>query len=403
MPENKTSPEVQLLDLKAQYKPLKAEIMAAVERVLDSQNFILGKEVTSFEEEIAKVLEVPHAIGVSSGSDALVVTLRALGVGHGDAVLCPSFTFFATAGGASRLGATPVFFDCDEDTMNISIPALSRYLTEEVEERTVNGKKGLYDRKRNLRVAAVVPVHLFGQAVPMDKVMALCEPRGIPVVEDAAQAIGARFNGKQVGNFGAFGCFSFFPSKNLGACGDAGLVTTRDEKLAAHVRRLRAHGSEPKYYHHEVGFNFRIDALQAAILRVKLPHLASWAEGRRAKAAKYNELFAKAGLSTKNGGPVKTPVEAPGCPGVYHQYVIRMPAAKRDSLANHLKAKNIGTAVYYPLPLHLQPCFANLGQGKGSLPVSEAAALDSLALPIYPELTDEQQSLVVNEVAQHLK
>ena len=390
---------VPLLDLKAQYAPLKAQMMAAVERVLDSQNMILGDEVVAMESELARYLEVGHAIGVSSGSDALVLALRALGVGPGDAVLCPTYTFFATAGGASRLGATPVFLDSEPDTLNLSLGHLARYLSEEVEQRTVGGKAQLFDRARNLRVAAVVPVHLFGQSVPMDRLMALCAPRGIPVVEDAAQALGARFQGKPVGTFGAAGCFSFYPSKNLGACGDAGLVITNDAALNKRIRRLRVHGSEPKYLHHEVGYNFRIDALQAAMLRVKLAHLPAWTLARQRVAERYGQLFVEQGLATAKGGPVRLPVEAPGCPGVYHQYVIRVSASERDGLIDHLQKRRIGSAVYYPIPLHLQPCYAELGYRKGQLPVAEQAAADSVALPIYPELTEAQLGAVVAGVA----
>lgn len=391
--------QIPLLDLKAQYRTIRDQVRSAVDRVLDDQVFILGKEVTSFEAAVGKYLETPHAFGVSSGSDALVVSLRALDVGPGDAVLCPTYTFFATAGAASRLGATPVFFDVEQDTLNIDLNAVQKYL-ESCEKREVDGRPTLFDKKRNLKVRAFVPVHLFGQPVDMTRVMALCEPHGIHVIEDVAQAIGARWKGKPVGTFGATGCYSFFPSKNLGCAGDGGLVVANDAKLAARLKRLRAHGAEPRYHHHEVGFNFRLDAIQAAILNAKLPHLESWSEGRRQVAKRYNALFTDAGLTKQRGGPVELIAEREGTLCVYHQYVIRVEAARRNDLEKHLGAAGIGTAVYYPGPLHLQPCFAPLGYKAGDLPVAERACAENVALPIYPELTEEQQRRVVAKIGE---
>jgi dTDP-4-amino-4,6-dideoxygalactose transaminase len=393
------STAVPLLDLKAQYGAIRAEVLAAVERVLADQIFILGPEVAAFESEIARFLSVEHAIGVSSGSDALVAALRALDVGPGDAVLCPAFTFFATAGAASRLGALPLFLDVDDSTLDLSAGAVARYLKDRGREaEAAGGARILIDAPSGRRVRAVVPVHLFGAPADVGAISALCRPLGVAVVEDAAQAIGARRAGRPVGTLGDVACFSFFPSKNLGACGDAGLVATDDAALAARIRRLRVHGSEKKYTHLEVGYNFRLDALQAAMLRVKLPRLAAWNDGRRDAAARYRRLFGAVGLA---GAPVRLPAEPAGAECVYHQFVIRVAPAHRDPLAAHLEGRGIGTAVYYPTPLHRQPCYELLGYRPGDLPVSERACGEVLALPMYPELTEEQQRRVVAAVQEY--
>lgn len=393
---------VPLLDLKAQYQSIRGDVLQAVERVLDSQVFIMGNEVSAFEVQVGAYLQVPHSIGCSSGSDALVLALRALGCGRGDGVICPSFTFFATAGAPSRLGGTPIFLDVDADTMNLSLSDLKRYIAEETETRTVGGKPALFDKKRDVRLKAVVPVHIFGVPVQMDELARIVEPHGIAIVEDAAQAIGAKYQDRMIGAIGAIGCFSFFPSKNLGAAGDGGLVTTRDDKLAKRMKRLRVHGSEPKYHHHEVGYNFRLDAMQAAILGVKLKHLPAWIDGRRRVARTYAELLGAANLTVGGSPAVRLQSEPDHSFCVYHQYVIRVDEKLRDGLDKHLQAAGIGTAIYYPTPLHLQPCFAELGYKAGSLPVSEASCKGSLALPVYPELTRAQQEHVVGKIAEFL-
>ncbi len=342
-------------------------------RVADSQRFIMGPEVDAFEHDIAAVVDVRHAIGVSSGTDALLAALMALDIGPGDEVVTTTFSFFATAGAIARVGATPVFVDIDPVSFNLDVVEAARACT--------------------ARTRALMPVHLFGQAADMSAVLALADEYKLKVIEDAAQAIGASDHGGLVGGIGDLGCFSFFPSKNLGAFGDAGLVTTNNDRLAHRVRLLRNHGMEPKYHHALVGGNFRIDALQAAILRVKLPHLAGWTEARRANADRYRALFAEAGL----GERVRLPAERPDHRHVYNQFVIR--AADRDGLKRHLDARGIGTEIYYPVPFHQQACFASMGSARGAFPHAERAAAEVLALPIYPELTAEQQQLVVTEIA----
>jgi dTDP-4-amino-4,6-dideoxygalactose transaminase len=364
--------KVPLLDLKAQYAPLREEIRRAIDRVCDSQYFILGPEVQSLEQELATFTGATFALGVSSGTDALLIALMALDVGPGDEVITTSYSFFATAGTVARLGAKPVFVDIEADGFNIAASQIESKITS--------------------KTKAILPVHLFGRCADLDPILAVASKRGIPVIEDAAQAIGAIDSRKrQAGTVGAIGCFSFFPTKNLGAFGDGGLVTTNDPVLAEKLRILRVHGAQPKYYHKLVGGNFRLDALQAAVLRVKLPKLPAWSAARRVNADRYRSLFEKAGL----GSQVTLPKDVPG--HIYNQFVIR--AAKRDRLQAFLTEQGIGTEVYYPVPLHLQECFAGLGLRKGSLPVSEALASDSLALPIYPELTEEQQGAVVSAIA----
>jgi dTDP-4-amino-4,6-dideoxygalactose transaminase len=364
--------EIPLLDLEAQNEPLLAEIREAIERVVRSQRFILGPEVDTLERELEAHLGVPHAIGVSSGTDALLVALMALGIGPGDEVVTTPFSFFATAGCIARVGARPVFADIDPVSMNLD-PTLA---AEAIGEHT----------------RAIMPVHLFGQ--PAD-VTALRNP-GIPIIEDAAQAIGARTAQGSAGALGDLGCFSFFPSKNLGAFGDAGLVTARDADLAERVRVLRVHGGKPKYFHEIVGGNFRLDAIQAAVLRVKLPHLDRWADVRRRNAELYDRLFADAALDPQLLAPPRR-VE----PGhVYNQYVIR--TSRRDALREHLTSRGIGTEIYYPRPLHLQGCFAHLGHREGDFPESERASREALALPVFPELGEARARRVAETVISFL-
>ena len=366
---------VPLLDLKAQYAPLREEIRAAMDRVCDSQMFILGPEVSALEEELAKFCGAKHAVGVASGTDALLVALMAAGVGAGDEVITPAYSFFATAGVVARLGAKPVFVDIERESFNLDVRQLEARITP--------------------KTKAILPVHLYGRCADLDPILALASRRGLKVIEDAAQAIGATDGkGRQAGTAGAMGCFSFFPTKNLGGFGDGGLVTTNDAALAESLKVLRVHGMSPKYYHKVVGGNFRLDALQAAVLRVKLKHLPAWSARRRANAETYRKLFREAGVASV----VTLPQDVPG--HIYNQFIIRVP--NRDKLQAHLTQQGVGTEIYYPLPLHLQECFAPLGGKKGEFPVSEAVAADSLALPIYPELTSDQLSYVVSTIAAFL-
>ena len=376
-PPDSPGPTVPLLDLQAQYQPLRGELLAAIERVCDSQRFILGPEVDQLEAELVRALETQHAVTVSSGTDALLAVLMALGLGSGDEVITTTYSFFATAGCISRVGATPVFVDVLPETFNIDPDGVRAALTP--------------------RTRAVIAVHLYGLCADMDPLLDISRAAGIPLVEDAAQAIGARYGDRQAGTMGKAGCFSFFPSKNLGAFGDAGLVTTGDGELGREVALLRNHGAEPKYLHKRIGGNFRLDAMQAAVLRVKLPHLPAWTSGRRRNAARYEALF--------SGSPARDlvvrPVEPPGYHHIYNQYVIRVP--DRDRVRTELAGRGIGTEVYYPVPFHLQECFAGLGYQRGAFPHSERAADTSLALPIYAELTEAQQSAVVGEVVRALR
>jgi dTDP-4-amino-4,6-dideoxygalactose transaminase len=363
--------KVPLLDLRPQYESIRDEIEDAVRRVMESQYFILGPEVRSFEDSVAGFIGVPHAIGVSSGTDALLLALMAYDIGPGDEVITTPFSFFATAGVIHRLGARPIFADIERHSFNMDA------------EQAVSAI--------GPRTRALLPVHLYGRMAVMSPLVAAAEKAGIALIEDAAQAIGARDEqGRAAGSIGDVGCFSFFPTKNLGAFGDAGLVTAKDEALARRMEILRVHGMEPKYYHREVGGNFRIDALQAAVLNVKLRHLDSWTAARRRNADRYRRLFRDAGLLDT----VVLPEDAPG--HVYNQFVIRV--AGRDSLREHLAAAGIGTEIYYPLPLHLQECFAGLGHAESAFPEAERAAAEALALPIYPELTEDQQSYLVDVV-----
>jgi dTDP-4-amino-4,6-dideoxygalactose transaminase len=365
---------VPLLDLREQYRPLRDDILTAITRVCDSQQFIGGPEVAALEGELAAFTRVPHAIGVSSGTDALLVAMMALGIKAGDEVITPTFSFFATAGCVVRLGATPTLVDIDPVTFNIDPTAIERALSP--------------------RTKAIIPVHLYGLCADMDPILEVANRAGLAVIEDAAQAIGSTYRGRQAGAMGTAGCFSFFPSKNLGAFGDGGFVTTHDEKLAHEIRLLRNHGAEPKYFHLRVGGNFRLDALQAAVLRVKLPFLARWTDMRRLNAERYDRLFAEAGLSRASGGPIDLPVHPADRTHIFNQYVIRVP--DRDRVRERLSAKGIGTEIYYPVPFHLQECFASLGYRPGDFPAAERAAAEVLALPIYGELTADQQWEVVS-------
>ena len=391
---------IPILDLKAQYKSIEDEIHAAIERVVASQQFILGPEVEALEEEVAAYSHCRYGIGVSSGTDALLVSLMAIGLQPGDEVITTPYTFFATAGSIARLGGRPVFVDIDPGTYNIDPAGIEAVITS--------------------RTKAIMPVHLFGQMADMDPIMAIAERHGLYVIEDAAQAIGAEYKGRRAGSIGHLGCFSFFPSKNLGGFGDGGMVVTNDPELADRVKLLRGHGARPKYYHKVVGGNFRLDALQAAVLRVKLKYLDSWTSGRQRNAATYRRLFADAGLTIgppscmtagcqahKEGacmlspGKVVLPVEAPERRHIYNQFIIRV--SQRDRVIEALKAHRIGHEIYYPVPLHLQECFAYLGQRPGDLPASECAAAETLALPIYPELTDAMLARVVEAVAEGVR
>jgi dTDP-4-amino-4,6-dideoxygalactose transaminase len=368
---------VPLLDLKAQYDPLRQQLLDAITRVCDSQRFIHGPEVEGLERELEAYLGVQHAIGMSSGTDALLAALMAVGVGHGDEVVTPTYSFFATAGCVARLGARPVLVDIDPDTFNIDTAAAIAAIT--------------------ARTRAIVPVHLFGQSADLMPLTNAAASHGIAIIEDAAQAIGARYHDHAVGTLGAIGCFSFFPSKNLGAFGDAGFVTTNDPRLGRELKLLRNHGMEPKYYHHLIGGNFRLDAIQAAVLRVKLPHLDEWTHARQKNAQRYRALFDAAKLTSA----VQLPIEAPDRTHIYNQFVIRV--SDRDGLKSHLDAAGVGTEIYYPVPFHLQKCFASLGYQPGAFPHSERAANESLALPIYPELTEAQQATVVREIARYFE
>ena len=368
--------KVPLLDLQAQYRPLRDEILAAVTRVCDSQRFIMGQEIAALEDELARLLGIEHLVAVSSGTDALLLALMALGVKAGDEVITSTYSFFATAGSIVRVGARPVFVDIDPDTFNIDPARIAAAITP--------------------RTKAILPVHLFGLSADLDPILAESSRAAIPIVEDAAQAIGSTYKSRPVGGLGAFGCFSFFPSKNLGAFGDAGLLTTNDAELARRARVLRTHGMEPKYHHQLVGANFRMDALQAAVLRVKAPHLAAWTEARRLNAARYRRLFRDAGL----GHRVTLPAEPPERHHSFNQFVIR--TRERDALKRHLDERGIGNEIYYPVPFHLQPCFADLGYREGDFPHAERAAKESLAIPIYGELTIDDQEAVVGALAEFI-
>jgi dTDP-4-amino-4,6-dideoxygalactose transaminase len=382
--------QVPLLDLKAQYRELKGEIQAAIEKVCASQHFILGPQVRELETRVAGYSQCRYGIGVSSGTDALLVALMALDIAQGDEVITSPFTFFATAGTIARVGARPLFCDIEPDSFNLSPAALQRLIEEGCELR---GREWV-NRRTGGRIKALMPVHLYGQLCDMEELMAAARRLGLDVIEDAAQAIGAEDGaGKRAGSFGHIGCLSFFPTKNLGAFGDAGMCVANDPALAERVEILRVHGGKPKYYHPFIGGNFRIDELQAAVLNVKLNHLDSWTSARQRNAAFYDAAFSRADL----GGAVQTPPRAAAGRHIYNQYVLRV--RDRNALRQHLMAAGVGTEIYYPLPLHLQKCFAYLGYANGAFPESERAAEEALALPIYPELDDAQLQYVVDAVA----
>ena len=360
------------VDLQAQHFSIKGDVMEAVTKVLDSQHLILGQEVSSLEKEIGQLIGARFAIGCASGSDALLLALMAANVGSGDEVITTPFTFIATAGSIARLEALPVFVDIDPVTFNLDWRSVEAAITP--------------------RTKAIIPVHLFGLAAEMKKIVEVSRAHGVPVIEDAAQAIGARYEDQHLGNIGTFGCFSFFPSKNLGGAGDGGMVTTNTPELADRLSILRAHGSRRKYYYEVVGINSRLDALQATILRVKLNHLAQWTEARRRNATFYDSQLAAT--------PIITPWIRSDCYSVYNQYVIRV--KNRDGIMGQLKQQGIGTEIYYPLPMHLQECFRELGHKEGDFPEAERAAREVLALPIFPELREDEQSTVVSAVAEFL-
>ena len=380
-------PEIPIVNLKLPHEALREEIESAIRRILDRQSYILGAEVQELEGAVAERHNCAFGIGCASGSDALLLALLALGVGPGDTVLVPAFSFFATAGSVTRMGAKPLFVDIDPRTFNMNPRAV---------------EKALPAQKDNGSVKAILPVHLFGQCADMDSLLALAHRHNLYVVEDAAQAILARSGQRPAGSLGACGCFSFFPTKNLGAYGDGGMILTQDAALAERLRLLRDHGAVQKHIHSCLGINSRLDTLQAAILLVKLAQLGRWTELRRKKASFYRTAFLESGLSDRtatyptNECPVVLPYEAPGNYHVFHQFTLRI--KQRDELAQHLAAQGIGTAVHYPLPLHLQEAFAYLGFRRGSCPESERAAQDVLSIPIYPELSEEQQSRVVREI-----
>ena len=362
---------IPLLDLQAQYATIRGEIREAIDGVCDSQHFILGPEVEALEKEVSAFCQTGYAIGLSSGTDALLVALMAAGVATGDEVITSTFSFFATAGVIARLGARPVFVDIEQNGYNLDGAAIESKLT--------------------ARTKAIIPVHLFGYCAQMDPLLNAVAGREVRIIEDAAQAIGAKNErNRWAGTIGSLGCFSFFPSKNLGAFGDAGMVVTQDPEIAEAVRVLRVHGGKPKYHHGVIGGNFRLDALQAAVLRVKLKYLPGWTEARRRNAARYRKYFSEAGLIEE----IALPEDSAG--HIYNQFVIR--CARRDQLQNYLKTRGIGTEVYYPIPLHMQKCFADLGYKEGDFPRAEAAAREALALPIYPELSEQQQHYIVDEI-----
>jgi dTDP-4-amino-4,6-dideoxygalactose transaminase len=368
---------VPLLDLRAQHATIREETVAAVMRIVDAQTFILGDAVLELERAVAALSHSRHAIGCANGTDAILLAMRALDIGRGDEVITTPFTFFATAGTIHNVGATPVFVDIEPSTFNI-VPAAAA-------------------AARTSRTKAVIPVDLFGQMAPVEQVAAAM--RGVPVIEDAAQSIGARRmvdgEARMAGEVATIGTFSFFPSKNLGGYGDGGMIVTQDDAIAERLRRLRVHGGAKQYFHDEVGYNSRLDALQAAVLSAKLPHLAGWSGKRRENAAYYDAAFAE----LARAGAIATPFVAPENESIFNQYTLRVPGGRRDALQAFLKTRGVGTSIYYPLPLHLQPCFAYLGYRQGQLPESELAAAEVLSLPIFPELTRAQLDEVVAGVA----
>ena len=381
---------VPLLDLKRQYSPLAAEILPILENICANQQFILGRYVLEFEQAAAAYCQCAHAVGVSSGTDALLLALMALGVGAGDEVITTPFTFFATAGTIARSGARPVFCDIEAPSFNLDPAAVRNFLQSECERRD----GALINRNSGARVRALMPVHLYGQCADMTALLALASEFGLHVIEDAAQAIGAdALDGRRAGSMGEVGCLSFFPTKNLGAFGDAGMCITQDAELAERMRVLRVHGGKPKYYHALIGGNFRLDEIQAAVLGVKLRLLDDWTAGRQRNAACYAAAFNRAGLSAQ----IRPPTATPGYRHTWNQYVIRAP--RRDELKLFLGAQGVGTEIYYPVPLHRQRCFEYLGYAADDFPVTESAAREVLALPIFPELEQAQIQYVVDQIA----
>ena len=386
-----TNVTVPLLDLKAQYETIRDEVEPVVREVIESQWFIGGPKLGELETAIAGYCSASRAIGCASGSDAVLLPLQAVGVGHGDLVVCPTYTFFATAGSITRLGARPLFVDIDPTTYNICPKSLAEAFAGPDADR----------------IKAIVPVHLYGQCADMDAVNAVAQEHGIPVIADSAQAIGSEdVHGRRAGSMGSASGFSFFPSKNLGGFGDGGIITTNDDAIADHVARLRNHGMDPKYYHSEIGMNSRLDALQAAVLLVKLRHLDTWSAGRQANARYYDQVIVDAGGATSalcldeaSDLPLRSPEPAPeGARHIYNQYIVRVPAAHRDHVREKLAEVNVGSEIYYPLSLHMQDCYVECGQPEGSLPNAERAALETIALPIYPDLTDAQRAHVIDSL-----
>ncbi|HYN41685.1 MAG TPA: DegT/DnrJ/EryC1/StrS family aminotransferase [Thermoanaerobaculia bacterium] len=371
---------VPLLDLKKQYATLRDEIRKATDELFESQGFILGPKVEAFEKAIATYVGAKHAIGMSSGTDAQLAAMMALGIGPGDDVVTSPYSFFSTAGAVVRLGARPVFCDIDPATCNVDPEKLAKAITP--------------------KTKAIQPVHLYGQCADMDPILTVAKAKGIPVIEDACQSLGAAYKGRKAGSMGEFGAFSFFPSKNLGGFGDGGMVTTNDDGFAATLRAIRMHGETSRYHHRLVGGNFRLDALQAVVLHVKLPHLDSWAEGRRQNAAEIERRFFEHGGRAFEEGGIGFPREAPGRHHVFNQFVVRVARGRRDALKERFVQLKIGHAVYYPVPLHLQECFAGLGGKPGDFPEAERAALETIALPVFPELAPSQKAFVAYHLAQ---
>lgn len=368
--------KIPMLDLSEQYSTMRDDIIKALDEVMSSSQFILGSHVKQIEASVAEFVNAKHGIGVANGSDAIHIALDACGVKQGDEVITTPFTFFATAGAIARAGATPVFVDIDPVTFNIDPAKIEEAITE--------------------RTKAIIPVHLYGQSADMDPILEIAKKHGLAVVEDAAQAIGAEYKGKKVGEMGDATTYSFFPTKNLGAYGDGGMVVTNDAELAEKMRIIRVHGSKPKYYHQVLGYNSRLDEMQAAILNIKLPHLGKWGENRRERAAYYTEK-----LNEKLSEYITTPKEVEGNYHVFHQYTLRV--EKRDELQAFLKENGVASMIYYPVPLHIQPVFANLGYKEGDFPISEKAAKEALSLPMFPELKQEQQDYVIETIEKFFK
>jgi dTDP-4-amino-4,6-dideoxygalactose transaminase len=367
--------QVPLFDLKSQFAPIRDELRTAVDRVFESQGFVLSEEVSALEAEVAAYCQTKFAIGCASGSDALTLALMSLGIGPGDEVITSPFTFFATGSAIARFGARPVFVDIDPGTYNLDPTLTAKAVTD--------------------KTKAIVPVHIYGQCADMDSLLELGERTGVAIIEDAAQAIGAKHRGRRAGSMGTIGCFSFYPSKNLGGAGDGGMIVTNDPDHMRRLRMLRVHGEEKRYYHSCIGINSRLDSLQAAVLRVKLPHLDEWIAGRQHRAQRYGVMFAEAGLTDLIEAPHVTAHASHG----FHLFVIRVRDGKREALLDHLQNAGVGSGVYYPVPLHLQECFRYVGYKRGDFPVAEAASAETLALPVFPELTDEQQDYVVESIA----